>query len=46
MSLQDWLTHEDVNLAVYFPMFQAVGMNSVEVSQPILQFEYCVLLLR
>ena len=32
-SLQDWLTHEDVDLAAYFPVFHAAGMHNIEVNQ-------------
>jgi len=31
MLLQDCLTHEAVDLAAYFPMFQAAGMHDIEV---------------
>ena len=29
--LQDWLAHDDVQLAAYFPFFQAAGVQDVQV---------------
>lgn len=31
VSVQDWLTHADVELGAYFPFFKAAGIREVQV---------------